>query len=390
MKIIIGITGSVAAYKSIEIAKLLLENSFEIEVVLSKSAAEFVSPLTLRSLFPGKIYLWDDALGKNDEMLHISLAKSADLIIIAPASANMISKLVNAQADCLLTTLCLASKAPIIVAPAMNKIMWENEFVRANVAKLKYIIGPASGQQACGDNGFGRMVEPSEIVEYIKSFFVKKILQNKRIVITAGPTLESIDPVRFISNYSSGKMGYALAKKAQDMGAEVTLISGPTSIPSVKVTNFISVESTHEMLQASLDYAKNCDIFIGAAAVSDYTPQIFTKEKIKKNSDTLSLSLKKNPDIIATIKQEFSNIFVVGFAAETNNLEDYGLKKLKDKNIDMIAINDVSENKVFGQEFNELHVINSDKQRSLIKRAPKEEVASQLLEIIQNRYSKVT
>ena len=242
-QIIIGITGSIAAYKSIDLAKLLINEGFEIEIILTKSAADFVSSLTLRSLFPEKVHLWDEALGKRDEMLHISLAKAADLVLIAPASANMISKLVNAQANCLLSTICLATKAPILLAPAMNKAMWENEFVQANVKKLKYIIGPASGIQACGDEGFGRMVEPVDIVEYIKAFNIKKILQGKKIVITAGPTIEAIDPVRFISNHSSGKMGYALAKAAQNMGAEVTLISGPSSLATPSMVKRVDVLS---------------------------------------------------------------------------------------------------------------------------------------------------
>ncbi len=383
-KIIIGITGSIAAYKSIDLAKLLINEGFEIEIILSKSAADFVSPLTLHSLFPGKVHLWDEALGKNDEMIHISLAKAADLVLIAPASANMISKLVNAQANCLLSTICLATKAPILLAPAMNKAMWENEFVQANVKKLKYIIGPASGIQACGDEGFGRMVEPVDIVEYIKAFNIKKILQGKKIVITAGPTIEAIDPVRFISNHSSGKMGYALAKAAQNMRAEVTLISGPSSLATPSMVKRVDVLSAEEMLQASLTYAKNSDIFIGAAAVADYTPYVYIQEKIKKTSEDLLLKLKYHPDIISIIKKEFPKVFVIGFAAETNNFNEHGLKKLHDKNLDIIAINDVSGGKAFGQDHNELHIITKDKKHYFIERASKDKIANQLLQIIYN------
>lgn len=382
-KIIIGITGSIAAYKAIDLAKLLIDEGFEIEIILSKSAADFISPLTLRSLFPGKIHLWDEALGKRDEMLHITLAKAADLVLIAPASANMISKLANAQASCLLSTICLATKAPILLAPAMNKVMWENELVQANVQKFKYIIGPARGMQACGDDGFGRMVEPVDIVEYIKAFNIKKILHGKKIVITAGPTIEPIDPVRFISNYSSGKMGYALAKAAQNMGAEVTLISGPTSLTPPNMVRRVNVLSAEDMLQASLDHAKNSDIFIGVAAVADYTPKVYAKEKIKKTSGDLSLELKYNPDIITIIKEKFPEVFVVGFAAETENFNEYGLKKLNDKNLDMIAINDVSYGKAFGHDSNELHVITKDKKYYFIERATKNKIAHQLLGLLE-------
>lgn len=317
-----------------------------------------------------------------DKMLHISLAKEADLVLIAPASANIISKLANAQANCLLSTICLATKAPILVAPAMNKVMWENEFVQANVKKLKHIIGPGKGMQACGDDGFGRMVEPVDIVEYIKAFNIKKILHGKKIVITAGPTIEPIDPVRFISNYSSGKMGYALAKVAQNMGAEVTLISGPTSLSMPSMVKRVDVMSANDMLQASLDHAKNSDIFIGAAAVSDYTPSHYTQHKIKKTPGDLLLKLKYNSDIITIIKKNFPKVFVVGLAAETNNFNEYGLKKLHDKNLDIIAINDVSGGKAFGQDYNEFHVVTKDKKYDVIERETKDKVAYQLLKII--------
>ncbi len=381
-KIIIGITGSIAAYKSIDLAKLLIYEGFEIEIILSRSAADFVSPLTLRSLFPGKVHLWNEDLDKNDKMLHIALAKAADLVLISPASANIIAKLAGGQADCLLSTICLATKAPILLAPAMNKTMWENEFVQANVNKLKHIIGPAKGLQACGDDGFGRMVEPVDIVEYIKAFNTEKILQGKKIVITAGPTIEAIDPVRFISNYSSGKMGYALARIAQNMGAEVTLISGPTYLATPSMVKIVDVISANDMLQASLNYAKNSDIFIGVAAVADYTPNVYTQEKIKKTSGDFLLKLKYNLDIIRLIKKELPEVFVVGFAAETNNFNEYGLKKLHDKNLDMIAINDVSDKKTFGHDYNELHVITKDKKYYFIERATKNKIAHQLLQII--------
>ncbi len=380
--ILIGISGSIAAYKSIDLVKLLIENGFEVEIVLSSSAADFISPLTLRSLFPGKVHLSDDLLGENDEMLHISLAKAADLILIAPASANMIAKVANGMADCLLSTICLATKAPIMIAPAMNKVMWENEFVQANIAKLKNIIGPASGKQACGDEGLGRMVEPVEIVEYVKNFNVKKILKSEKIVITAGPTLEKIDPVRFIGNYSSGKMGYAIAAQALIMGAEVTLISGPTNCIAKAGIKVIKVESADEMQRAALIEAKNCDVFIGAAAIADYSPKEYCPQKMKKKSDNLTVHLKQNPDVIASVKRAYNDVFVVGFAAETNDFHEHGLKKLQAKNIDMIAINDVSDGKVFGMDDNELHVITKAGETYNIDRNSKDKVAQELLKII--------
>ena len=386
--ILIGISGSIAAYKAIDLAKLLLENGYDIEIVLSSSAADFISPLTLRSLFPGKVHLASDALDDQDKMLHISLAKAAELILIAPASANMIAKLANGYADCLLSTICLASEAPIMLAPAMNKIMWENEFVQANIAKFKHIIGPASGKQACGDEGFGRMLEPLEILEHVQNFQIAKCLKNQRILITAGPTLEAIDPIRYISNHSSGKMGYALAKMAMFMGAEVTLISGPTALKVPNGVKLVKVNSTDEMLKACIEYAEAADIFIAGAAVADYKPTIYQAEKIKKNAGDLNIQMSQNPDILSSIKNKFPNLFAVGFAAETSNFQEYGLKKLVNKQLDLIAINDVSNDQVFGKDYNQLHVISKDKQEYFIKRNLKEKIAQQLLELIANLLTK--
>lgn len=383
--IILGISGSIAAYKTIELAKLLQASGFDFKVVLSKSAADFISPLTLKSLFPQKVLLCNEMLDNQDEMLHISLAKSATLVLIAPASANMIAKIATAQADCLLSTLCLATKAPIIVAPAMNKVMWENERVQANIAKLKHVIGPANGKQACGDDGLGRMLEPSEIFEHIKYFGLAKIFANQKIIITAGPTIEAIDPVRFISNHSSGKMGYAIAKIARLMGADVTVISGPTNLTAFEGVKVMNVKSAVEMLEASLEQAKDVDIFIACAAVSDYKPLRYSASKIKKCSRNMTIELEANHDIVSQIKKISPNIFVVGFAAETHNIKEYGLKKLQEKHLDMIAMNDVSDGKVFGQDTNQLHVISYDKTEYFISLNNKEIVAKELLQIINKK-----
>lgn len=380
--IILGISGSIAAYKSIDLAKSFIEKGYDVKIVLSSSAEDFISPLSLRSLFPNKVYLHNEALGPQDEMLHISLAKEADLILIAPASANTIAKLANGYADCLLSTICLASEAPIMLAPAMNKIMWENKFVQNNIAKFKHIIGPASGKQACGDDGFGRMLEPEEIIEHVQNFYTYKSLQNKKIIITAGPTIERIDPVRFISNDSSGKMGYALAKMALRMGADVTLISGPCALTPPNGVNLVKVTSANEMLEATLEHAKNQDILIASAAVADYKPMTYEEDKLKKLSKNLNIQMTLNPDILASIKQKFPHIFAVGFAAETSNFKEYGIKKITDKKIDMIAINDVSNDQVFGKDHNELHVITKDKKEHFIKRNTKDNIAQSLLEFI--------
>lgn len=392
-KIVLGITGSIAAYKTIELAKTLIENCFEVQIVLSKSAPDFISVLALKSLFPNKVYEHDVELGCNDEMLHISLAKSADFIIIAPASANMISKLAAGAADCLLSTICLATEAPILVAPAMNKIMWMNKLVQNNILILQnagfHIVGPESGLQACGDVGMGRMTEPAAIIDHLHQLKIPKIFNGKKIVITAGPTREKIDPVRFISNFSSGKMGYALAKVARDMGAHVTLISGPVALSAPSGLKVILVESADAMLETVMAEVVDSDIFIGTAAVADFKPEAYSTQKIKKDKVTPSIDLTKNVDIIQIVKQTYPHVFCVGFAAETNNIKEYGLKKLTEKKLDLIAINDVSDNTVFGAEHNELNIISKDNQFFNLARDTKANIAKSLLEIIGTQLFKV-
>lgn len=386
MKIVLGVTGSIAAYKVIDLAKSLLENQCDVTVVLSKSAEGFVSTTTLKSLFPGKVYLHDAELTDKDEMLHIVLAKEADLILIAPASANFIAKLAHGFADCLLSTICLATQSPIMVAPAMNKCMWENQFVQKNMNALLAAgikaIGPSYGQQACGDIGFGRMSEIEDIVNHCLAKAPAKIFSGKKIVITLGPTREKIDPVRFLSNYSSGKMGLAIAQAAVSMGAEVTIIAGPTNINYPDHLKPVTVESADDMLKAALEQSQKADIFIGCAAVADYKAQHYTANKIKKHSDTLSLELAKTPDVIKEVKKSYPKLFCVAFAAETDNVKEYGVKKLREKNLDMIAINDVSENKVFGQDYNELHVITKSQKYFHLPRDTKAAVSRSLLELI--------
>ena len=372
--ILIGITGSIAAYKAIEIAKLLIAEHYDINIVLSKSASNFLSTLTLKSLFPSKVFLADAHLSNKDKMLHIDLARQSDLILIAPASANFIANLAHGFAPCLLTSLCLATKSQIVLAPAMNMVIWQNRAVQANIKKLKknglIVIEPAAGKQACGDIGVGRMQAPAAIVDYVKNINVVKnqILKGKKVVVTAGPTQERIDPVRFISNYSSGKMGYAVATAAQVLGAKVVLISGPTHLSIPQCIEFVAVNSAQEMLQASRSCAKDADIFIATAAVADYRPKIVVNEKIKRTASSMIIEFEQNPDIVKEIKSLFPNVFCLGFAAETKNHLEYGSQKLASKGLDAIAINDVANNKVFNQEENELTVIAKDgKEFTIIK-----------------------
>ncbi|WP_233485217.1 bifunctional phosphopantothenoylcysteine decarboxylase/phosphopantothenate--cysteine ligase CoaBC [Candidatus Fokinia solitaria] len=387
IRVILGITGSIAAYKAIDLAKILCRSSCDVRIVLSKTAHNFVSILTLKSLFPKKVYEYSDTI-ENGEMLHISLAKTSDVVLIAPASANTISKLANGVADCLLSTLCLASRSAIVCVPAMNEGMWKNAFVQRNVEILQkngvHILGPVDGEQACGSTGIGRMADISDIASYIIQLQTPKLLLSKKVVITAGPTREKIDPVRFLSNYSSGKMGYAIAEVARNMGADVTLISGVTSLNTPLGINFISVDSASDMLNAVDKEVHKADIYIGVAAVSDYKPESYSAQKIKKqdNTDVMKLNLEKNVDIIRYIKEKYPKIFCVGFAAETNDFEKYGLQKIKSKHLDVVAINDVSDNKVFNSDCNEILLLTKNGQSFHIPHATKDIVAAALLKYI--------
>lgn len=386
-KIILGITGSIAAYKSIDLAKLLLSAGFDVIIVLTEFAESFISAMTWRALFPNRVYTCDATL-QSDKMLHITLAKDVDLVLIAPASANFIAKLANGFANCLLSLICLVARAKIMLVPAMNTNMWGNLIVQNNISILLNhsvkIVGPEFGSQACGDIGIGRLSEVDTILHYCILETRDQLLSDKSIVITSGPTREKLDPIRFISNYSSGKMGYALALSSFYAGAKVSLISGPTYINCPSFLNVTYVESSEKMLEISLLESRNADIFIGCAAVSDYKPLNYSKHKIKKltGKSAMNLGLSVNPDIISEVKMAFPNLFCVAFAAETNDIIKNGHEKLVNKNVDMIAINDVSENKVFGEDFNELQVITKDKIIHNIRRANKNMIADKLLEIV--------
>lgn len=356
--VLLGIGGGIAAYKSADLVRRLKERGCDVRVVMSQSAMEFITPLTLQALsgHPVASSLLDPAA--EAAMGHIELARWADLVIIAPATANLLARINAGMADELITTTCLATEAPIALCPAMNQQMYRNLATQANLTSLAsrgYTLwGPASGSQACGEVGPGRMLEPLEIAELASNFFATKEvsalpLAGQSVLITAGPTREAIDPVRYISNHSSGKMGFALAKAAAEMGATVTLVSGPVSLNTPEGVARIDVESAQNMLDAVMDNVDKKDIFIGCAAIADYRVSDIASCKIKKSTEEMQLALIRNPDILATVASLPNRPFVVGFAAETHDVETYARGKLKHKNLNMIAANDVS---VAGLGFN--------------------------------------
>jgi len=344
-QIILGITGGIAAYKAAELCRLLIRAGADVRVVMTASAAEFITPLTLQALSGNRVHT--DLLDEDAEaaMGHIELARWADLILVAPASANFMARLSQGRADDLLTTLCLATTANIAVAPVMNQAMWKNEITQENLARLQdkniAVFGPGDGEQACGDTGLGRMLEPAAIAEAAAGLFETGILAGINVTVTAGPTREAIDPVRYISNHSSGKMGYALATAAMEAGANVILITGPVALEPPSRMKVVPVESARQMLDACTVVPG--DIFISVAAVADYRPADAASSKIKKDADTMTLPLVRNPDILTTISQSRNRPFCVGFAAETDNIEAYARKKLEDKQLDLIFANNATD-----------------------------------------------
>jgi phosphopantothenoylcysteine decarboxylase / phosphopantothenate---cysteine ligase len=340
-QILLGITGGIAAYKSAELCRLLVKAGAEVRVVMTASACEFITPLTMQALSGNRVHI--ELLDEEAEaaMGHIELARWADLVLVAPASANFIARLTHGEASDLLTTVCLAATAPLALAPAMNQAMWSNQNTQDNMSALKqkglHIFGPADGEQACGDIGLGRMLEPSELALLAAGLFQNGAFAGLKVCITAGPTREAIDPVRYISNHSSGKMGYALAQAALEAGAQVSLISGPVNLPPPPHAYLVNVESAEQMLNAVTK--ETCDIFIAVAAVADYRPQQIASNKIKKTRESIQLELVENPDILATIAAQKPKPFCVGFAAETENLKRNALAKLTNKNIDLVIAN---------------------------------------------------
>jgi len=390
-RILLGVTGGIAAYKSAEIVRRLRERGAEVQVVMTGAARQFVTPLTFQALSgrPVRTDLWDEAA--EAAMGHIELARWADRILVAPASADFLARLAHGLASDLLTTLCLATDVPIAVAPAMNRLMWANAATRANVALLAArgieVIGPAEGDQACGETGLGRMVEPDVLAAAVIDRAARSgALAGRKVIVTAGPTRECIDPVRFITNRSSGKMGFAVAEAARDAGAEVILISGPVNVCTPPGVRRVDVETADQMLAAVNENLGGTDIFIAAAAVSDYRPLQVSTEKIKKTSDSLMLALSRTTDILATVAAGAARPFVVGFAAETQNVERNALAKLEGKNLDMIAANQVGEGLAFDQDDNALTVYWRGGGREL-KRAGKAQIAAELVALIAERFA---
>jgi len=346
-RVLLGVTGGIAAYKSAELIRCLQGEGAEVRVVMTPAASAFITPLTLQALSGNPVSL--ELLDTDAEaaMGHIEQARWADLILIAPASADFIARLCHGEGNDLLSTICLASHSPIAVAPAMNKHMWENPATQKNMQQLReqavHIFGPTAGYQACGDIGEGRMADPAALTALSSTLFDTGSLQGKKVVITAGPTREPLDPVRYISNHSSGKMGYALARAAVEAGATTVLISGPVQIAAPERVKTIAIESAADMLAAALEEVEGADIFIAAAAVADYRPVDRATQKIKKNADEMYIQLVKNTDIVATIANLPKRPLTVGFAAETENLEVYARQKLQKKKLDLVIANDVSD-----------------------------------------------
>lgn len=385
--ILLCITGGIAAYKSAEILRLFKKNGADIRIVMTEAAKEFITPLTMQALSGNPIH--NSLLDEKAEaaMSHIELAKWANIIIIAPCTAETMSKLAHGRADDLMGAVILASNAKTFIAPAMNVEMWRDPVTQNNLNILSqrdlYFIGPASGEQACGDVGDGRMEEPLNIFNFIKNKVINNKLQNIKITITAGPTREQIDPVRYISNNSSGKMGYALADAAIEEGAEVILISGPVSLRSNPKAKLITINSADELLNEAYKAMESSDIFISCAAVADYKPLNSHDNKIKKNKDEmLDITLTKNPDILSSISKKHPDKFIVGFAAETENVEDNAKDKLINKKLNMIIANDVSDTSIgFDSDNNEVMIITQNKS-ILAKKDSKLNIARNIIDLI--------
>ena len=379
-KIILGITGGIAAYKAAELVRLLVKSNFDVQVVMTESACQFITPITMQALSGKPVFtgMWDT--GFDNGMPHIELSRNADAIVIAPATAEFVAKLLHGRADDLLSTLCLARDCPLLVAPAMNKQMWENPATQRNFAQLIadniIVLGPGSGDQACGEVGLGRMLEPDELIADINAFFTPKLLAGKRVLITAGATLEMIDPVRAITNLSSGKMGYAIAQAAADMGAEVTLVSGATSLNAPKKVKNISATSANAMYLAVMTNVIKQDIFIGVAAVADYTSAMPAAQKIKKSEASLNIALTKTKDILAEVASLPNAPFCVGFAAETQDLIEQAEQKRLRKKLPLLVANLVSES--LGQDEASITLLD-DKGSHPLQKAAKNVLAIAIL-----------
>lgn len=388
-RILLGVTGGIAAYKSADLVRRLKERGAEVQVVMTRGACEFVTPLTFQALSGRPVYT--ELLDHDAEagMGHISLARWCDLIVVAPATANFIASLAHGFANDLLTTLCLAADVPLLLAPAMNQQMWHNPATGENIETVArrgaILLGPAAGDQACGETGPGRMMEPLDIIPLIENNFRTGRLSGTSVLVTAGPTREPLDPVRFISNHSSGRMGFAVAQAAMEAGAAVTLVSGPVALAPPDRIKFISVDTAEQMQEQVLGHLQDVDIFISSAAVADYRSASVAGQKLKKSSGKMTLDLEKNPDILAAVAASRRKPFTVGFAAETESIIENAKTKLKSKGLDMIAANQVGEGLGFNTEDNALEVLWRNGSISL-PRTSKEKLARKLINIIADRY----
>lgn len=387
-RILLGITGGVAAYKAAELTRLLVKAGAEARVAMSEAAMQFVTPLTFQALSgkPVLTRLWDSSV--DNGMPHIELTRAADAVLIAPASADFIAKLAHGLADDLLSTLCLARACPLLVAPAMNRQMWENPATQRNIHQLRgdgvALLGPAAGEQACGETGLGRMLEPAELLAGLSAHFQPKLLAGLRVLVSAGPTLEMIDPVRALTNLSSGKMGYAVARAAYEAGAVVTLVSGPTCLEAPLGVTFLPATSAEDMAQAVESAVADMDIFISVAAVADYRPATRATQKIKKSEHALTLDLTPNQDILHKIARRTNAPFCVGFAAETENLPGQGEAKRQRKHLPLLVVNRAQE--ALGSDDNELLLLD-DAGSHWLPRADKLTLARRLIAHIERLYS---
>ena len=394
MNIVLGISGGIAAYKTPELVRRLRERGADVQIVMTASAEEFVTQTSLQAVSgrPIRTNLWDKEAEAS--MSHIELARWADLVLIAPATAEIMARLAGGGAPDLLTTLCLATEAPIAIAPAMNRVMWANPAVQANRKTLEErgvkILGPDTGSQACGETGAGRMLEPDAIADAVCSpefagAAVDGVLAGRTVLVTAGPTREPIDPVRYITNRSSGKMGYAIAAAAHALGARVVLISGPVSLPEPRGAEVVHVETAEEMHAATHERIADADIFIATAAVSDYRPAEMSAQKIKKSDDTMTLELVRSPDILASVAALDDAPFTVGFAAETENVRDYAIGKLANKKLDMIVANRVGTDCGFDVDDNAAEILWDGGEKAFEK-MPKSELAAALMDVVAERF----
>lgn len=388
-KLVVAVTGGVAAYKSAELVRLLVKAGVDVHVVLTEGGARFVTAVTFQALSGNPVWtdLWDARMPNN--MAHIDLSRDADAIVVAPATADVMARLAQGQADDLLTTLCLARDCPLLVAPAMNRQMWENPATSRNVRQLKddgvHVLGPDAGEQACGEVGLGRMLEPELLFERLEAFFTPKVLAGRKVLLTAGPTFEPVDPVRGLTNSSSGKMGYALARACAHAGAEVVMVSGPTGLPAPDGVRRIGVVRALDMRAAVIAELDGVDVFIAVAAVADYRPEASAEHKVKKSGESMTLTLVPNPDILSEVAARPDAPFCVGFAAESRDLDTYAEGKRQTKRLQMVVGNLVQDG--LGTDDNQVVLYDADGRHPL-PRAAKGELAGVIVSAIAERFGR--